>query len=199
MSTKLLIIGSDKISRKCVFKLNRQGVDLNKIHIVVDKSTNMRRLFSLVMHGKISIECLFKMVSADFKRKNYPDFNFKSEIYSNNELYNILKNTPYHSTYLFRAGLIINKTLLSRGFRFLNVHCASIPEYAGLCSIYKAIKDEAFNQKACMHTVTTTIDDPYEIVDYEPYKLNPMKSYFINEETAYDAGIRLLSRAFLND
>jgi len=196
MGTKLLILGSDKISRKCVFKLKQQCVDLDKIHIVVDRSTNFVRVFNLVMHKIISLECFFKMVITDLKRKNFPEFNYMSEIHTNDELQHILNSTSYHSIYFFRVGLIVNKTVLSCGLKFFNVHCASIPEYAGLCSVYRAMKDEAYDQKACMHVVTTTIDDSYNIVDYESYKLDPMKSYLINEETAYDAGIKLLSRAF---
>lgn len=197
MDTKLLIIGSDKISRKCVFNLDQHGVDFNKVYTIVDRSTNIKRVFNLIMNGRISLQCFFKMAMADLGRKDYPEFKFNSNIHNNNELYNLLKNTPFDNVYLFRAGLIINKKVLSLGCKFLNVHCASIPEYAGLCSIYRAIKDGAYIQKACLHVVTTTIDDPSEIVDYVPYELDPMKSYSINEDAAYDAGIKLLARALL--
>ena len=197
MDTKLLIIGSDKIGRKCVFNLNQHGVDFNRVYTIVDRSTNIKRVLNLVVNGRISLQCLFKMAMADLIRKNYPEFKFNSDINNNNEVYNLLKNIPFDSVYLFRAGLIINKKVLSLGGRFFNVHCASIPEYAGLCSIYRALKDGAYFQKACMHVVTTTIDDPSRIVDYEPYELDPMKSYSINEDAAYDAGIKLLARALL--
>jgi methionyl-tRNA formyltransferase len=197
MSMKLLIIGSDKISKKCVLYLNQHGVDFNRVYTIVDRSTNIRRVFNLLMNGRISLQSLFKMVMADFVRKNYPKFNFRSKIHTNDELEDILNDIQCNSVYLFRAGLIINKKVLSQGVRFFNVHCASIPEYAGLCSIYRAIKDGVYLQKACMHVVTMTIDDSSEVVDYEPYELDPMKSYYFNEEMAYDAGIKLLARALL--
>jgi len=199
MDTKILIIGSDKISRKCVFNFYQHGVDFNKVYTIIDRSTNIKRVISLLVNRRIPLKCLFKMVLADIGRKNYPEFKFNANIHNNDELYNILLNIPFYSVYLFRAGLIINKDVLSLGHRFFNVHCASIPEYSGLCSIYRAMKDMAYAQKACMHVVTTTIDDSTGIVDDEPYNLNPMKSYLINEDAAYNAGIKLLTRAFLND
>ena len=139
MSNKLLILGWDKISKKCVFYLNQYGIDFNRVYTIVDRSTNIRRIFNLLMNGRISLQCLFKMVMADFVRKNYPEFKFSSSIHNNDELENILKNIPCDSVYLFRAGLILNKKVLSQDVKFFNVHCASIPEYAGLCSIYRVI------------------------------------------------------------
>lgn len=75
----------------------------------------------------------------------------------------------------------------------MNIHCAKVPEYGGLGSIERAIKNRALEQYATLHQVTTTIDKG-EIFDLEPFYLDAQKSYCFNENTAYEAGLRLLSR-----
>lgn len=139
------------------------------------------------------------MVWAEFIRKDFRRIDHQYKIKTNNELYELLKKNKFDKIYLFRAGLIINKMNLSIGIPFINVHCADVSNFGGLAAISKALKAKAYTQKACLHVVTTTIDDDSNIVDYQPYTLNPDNSYHRNEEIAYNAGITLLLRNIEND
>ena len=161
-------------------------------------STNINRVLQLIINKKISITCLGKMIVSEFFRNNFPMFRYDFRISSNEDLYKILTLSQYSEVYLFRVGLVINKKNLSLGAKLLNIHCANIPEYGGLCSVYRALKDRAIHQNACLHVVTTLIDDPCFIIDKEPYTLNPDKSYLQNEKIAYYAGIEILYRCASN-
>jgi folate-dependent phosphoribosylglycinamide formyltransferase PurN len=94
---------------------------------------------------------------------------------------------------LFRAGLIVGPAVLSTGVPVMNIHCARIPEYGGIGSIDRALRDGAYSQCATLHQVTTRIDEG-EVHATEPYQLDPADGYCSNEDRAYDAGIRLLKR-----
>ena len=112
---------------------------------------------------------------------------------SNRELRQILEEQKIDTVYLFRAGLIINRALIESGVDLLNIHCADVPEYAGLAALARALEDGALEQNAVMHRVTESIDGG-EVLDREPYTLDAKRWYFQNEMTAYKAGIRLLFR-----
>lgn len=95
--------------------------------------------------------------------------------------------------YLYRAGLIVNRAVID-GFRdVLNVHCAQVPAYGGVGAIPRALRDRAFSQEATLHRVTENIDDG-EVLETEPYELNPEDSYRVNEDRAYEAGANLILR-----
>ena len=82
--------------------------------------------------------------------------------------------------FLFRAGLIINKKVIDTGVKILNTHCARLPQYGGLASISRALKNKDYNQKATLHQVTKKIDSGI-IFNELPYELSASKSYFENE------------------
>ena len=69
---------------------------------------------------------------------------------------------------LFRAGLIIRKSVIETGIQIFNIHVAKVPEYGGIGSINRALQDEAFDQFACFHRVTDKIDEG-EVIDREVY------------------------------
>lgn len=95
--------------------------------------------------------------------------------------------------YLYRAGLIVNRTVIAAFADVLNVHCAQIPAYGGVGAIPRALRDRAFRQEATLHRVTHNIDDG-DVVATEPYMLNPNDAYRINEDRAYLAGANLMLR-----
>jgi len=191
---KLLVFGNDKISRWACYELKKRGLKLSGFSFALDCSTNIARALLLIINKKISIACLGKMIVSEFLREKFMMFKYDFRISSNEDLHKILTLNQYSEVYLFRVGLVINKKNLSLGAKLLNIHCASIPEYSGLCSIFKALKDNAIHQNACLHVVTTVIDDPCSIIDKEPYTLKPDKSYSQNEKIAYYAGIEILYR-----
>jgi len=131
------------------------------------------------------------MVLAELRRKNHPRPNCE-KITTNTQLLSLARKLGVQDFYLFRAGLIINKTLLNSEMNFYNFHCAKIPEYGGLGSIQKAIHDKSLDQEVTLHHVTSRIDKGRVILT-KPYTLDLSLSYAENEERAYDAGIALLS------
>lgn len=194
----LILIGNDKIGRHAYVKISNNKLDLSNFDFALESSTNIFRIYRLIYNRRISVQCFFKMAFSELVRKNYPLIENNYAIRSDKDLYKLLSENGYRQVILFRGGLIINKRNLSLGVPFLNIHCANIPEYGGLCSIHRALKDGALHQRCCLHMVTVKIDDPSEILDTEPYTLNPGKSYFWNEEIAYTAGIELLTRFIVN-
>jgi folate-dependent phosphoribosylglycinamide formyltransferase PurN len=195
---KLIVFGNDKISRWAYFELKKRGLKLSGFSVALDCSTNIHRIIRLIMNKKISITCLGKMIVSEFIREKFTMFKYDFRISSNEDLHKILTLNQYSEVYLFRVGLVINKKNLSLGAKLLNIHCANIPEYSGLCSIYRALKDRAIHQNACLHIVTTSIDDHCSIINREPYTLKPDKSYLQNERIAYYAGIKILYRCLSN-
>ncbi len=194
MSAGLLIIGNDKIGRRCVSELKHHTDRFNSIAVGLDCSSDIFRVFRLIHKNKMSLTCVTKMVWAEFRRFNYPQIKDAYRIYDNQSLHKIMCEMRPPAVYLFRCGLIVNKENLSLGFPFYNIHCADLPQFSGLCSIDRALKAKKLQQRACIHRVTSRIDDVSMIVDFEPYTLDDRKSYFQNEETAYGAGIRLLTK-----
>ena len=189
----LLILGNDKLAQKAAYTLSIKGFSGN-YDMAIDKSSILKRIIHLIYKKRVSLLCFIKMFYAELLRGKTAINKKHYSIFSNDDLYNILTKRTYKKIVLFRAGLIINQKCLETGIPFYNIHCADIPKYAGLCSIYKAIENSDYKQKACIHKVTSTIDDALEILDYEYYFLEKDLSYKNNESIAYDAGIKLLLR-----
>ena len=185
--TTLVIIGNDKIGGQALKKIH----NCKEIEIVCDKSTNIKRVIKLLRSKKLSISLVLKMFLAEILRKGEkPNKNILT-IKSNNNLVEILKKNNYEKVILFRAGLIVNKKVIDTGINILNIHAASLPDFAGIGSINKALIKKAYCQKATLHRLIETIDSG-EIISEIDYKLDPNKSYLANENIAYSAAIKLL-------
>ncbi|MFA7351316.1 MAG: formyltransferase family protein [Methylotenera sp.] len=192
----MLILGADRIAQKA---LTFPDVNATSILVVIDRSTSLGRLFRLIWRRRLSLMLVFKMLkcqcfrnSVSIPQQDYP------EIKCNSDLLNLIDKYHPARIILFRAGLVINKEIISRGIPLLNIHCANIPEYGGLGSIDRAISDRSIYQNATLHQVTTTIDEGI-VFDAEPYLLDIKKSYCHNENIAYEAGLRLLLRSINSD
>jgi len=187
--SKLVILGNDKIGGLAYKKLH----NLSDSNIYIDKSANLRRIFILLLKKRINIRLVCKMIVSEFMRSgNRPPKNSLS-LNDNNDLLNVIKQGNYSKILLFRAGLIINKSVIDTGLPILNIHAAKVPDFGGIGSIDRALRNKAFNQFASLHVVTTKIDEG-EVIDKEHFVLDPEKSYFENERLAYDAAICLLLR-----
>jgi methionyl-tRNA formyltransferase len=182
----LLLVGNDKLSRKLVSQFT-PDIDFQ---IAIDVSTNMRRVVKLLRRGSLSPLVLFKMLLAEFFRKDYPIEDFP-KIRSNNDLLDMIRVRQFSKVYMFHVGLIINKAVISSGVEILNTHCASLPKYGGLMSIDRALKDHVFSQEATLHQVTEKIDSG-NVIAVNPYLLEKDRSYAWNEDRAYNAGIELI-------
>ena len=158
-----------------------------------DESGSISRIVKLVRGRKLSPRLVLKMLFCEITRRSVKTRIGCKKITSNNDLLELITNYSPCKVILFRAGLIINKTVLAAGVLFYNIHCAKIPEYGGIGSIHRAIRDKSFKQTATLHQVTESIDSGV-VYDTEPYELNPELGYCANEDKAYDAGIRLLVR-----
>lgn len=186
----LLILGNDRISVRALTQLETRDPML---HIAKDESNSLRRLFRLIARGRLSLPLVFRMALCELKREPKSQANCFDVIKSNRDLLDLIERVKPDRVMLFRAGLIIGPAVIDQGLPILNIHCADIPKYGGLGSIWKALEEGAIHQAACLHQVTTTIDEG-EVFDREPYLLNLSKTYCWNENTAYEAGIRLLQR-----
>lgn len=191
MKKTLLVLGNDKISGKALKKINNSN---KNIKIVIDRSTSLKRVYKLINLKILSLSLVIKMFFSELFRKSKKPNKKLCGISSNLDLLNFIKDFNPDRLILFRAGLIINKNVLKTGIPILNIHAAKVPEFGGLGSIDKALKSGAYNQSACLHIVTSKIDEG-EVIDSEDYQLNPKKNYYINEEIAYNASTNLLLRA----
>ena len=186
-SKTLLILGKDKISSKFLKENNFS----ENVIIVLDNSNNLKRVLKLLKTKKISLFFILRSLICELRRKYYPFPKRISSVKNNEQILKLLLKVKPEKVYLFRAGLIINKKVLSLNIPIYNIHCAKIPEFGGLRSIEKAIQKKSFFQSACFYKITSNIDDG-EVLKEEPYVIDPQKGYFYNEEIAYKAGIRLL-------
>lgn len=189
----LMILGDDKISSSVKVIPELKHPD---IIFAIDKSTNIKRILRLIFRRRINLTLLIKMVWCELGRENIlgnrPEHSI-FEIKNNENLLSLIDEFNPSRVILFRAGLIINSEVITRGVPLMNIHCAKLPVYGGLGSIYRALNDGAIHQAASLHRVTTRIDEG-EIIDEEPYTLDLGKCYCENENTAYSAGINLLRR-----
>lgn len=183
----LIIIGNDKIAGG----ISEQVSKFESCIVYVDKSTNISRIIKLIKRRVISPALLTKMVVCEALRKGErPSAKFPS-IHKNEDLLSAIAAHNPGRLILFRAGLIVNSSVIAAGVPVLNIHAAIVPDFGGIGSIDRAIKSRAYAQYASLHVVTTRIDEG-EIIDRVDYQLDPELSYFQNEEVAYRAAQQLL-------
>lgn len=185
-SRQLVICGADKLGRALAGRI----MHIPETTIVLDTSSSLRRVLRLVRRGTLSPGMLVRMGVAELRRSDtsLPDL---PTITTNAELLELLSSDQPERVFLFRAGLIVNRSVIGTGIPILNVHCARIPEYGGLGSIDRALADGAHEQVATLHRVTSRIDEG-EVLRTAPYRLDPGESYRVNEDRAYEAGMALL-------
>ncbi len=187
----LVILGNDRIAYQA---LKNQNFFSNKPIVAIDRSTNFYRVMRLIFKKRLPLHLVVKMMFCEKRRERDTQLNLSFPIIRNNkDLLSLIKKYNPTRIILFRAGLVINKQIISIGIPLLNIHCANIPEYGGLGSIYRALKNKSIHQHATLHQVTKTIDDGF-VFDTEPYLLDEKLSYCHNEDIAYQAGLRLLIR-----
>lgn len=190
----MLILGGDRIAEKALENLKES----DSLVIIVDRSTSIRRVAKLIFGKRLSFVLILKMIICEYRRGSsaVPSVSYPG-IANNKDLLVLLNKHKPDRVVLFRAGLVINKPTISQGIPLLNIHCANVPEYGGLGSIARALKDSALKQNATLHQVTTTIDEG-QVFDLEPFRLSASRSYCQNEDIAYQAGLKLLYRTIGN-
>jgi methionyl-tRNA formyltransferase len=190
---RLLVIGNDRIARSFM-----RGRTLPpNTELVIDRSTSITRVFRLVRRGSLTPEVVLRMAWAEFRRPD-PGPVEGPEVRSSGDLTIMAKRRKPSEILLFRAGIIVRPDLLSLGIPVYNLHSARLPEYGGLGTIFRALTDGAYDQQATLHRVNEKIDAG-EVLDTEPYRLDPKLSYGANEAIAYAAGMKLLDRTLQKD
>ena len=127
----------------------------------------------------------------NFRPGNKPPSNAPF-VKSNSDLSLIIDSKKPSEVILFRAGLIIKSSLLNKGVKILNIHCTRLPDYGGIGTISRALRDRQYYQEATLHIVTSRIDEG-EVIKTLQYKLEPSSCYCSNEMVAYQAGLTLLN------
>lgn len=183
----LIIIGNDKIAGG----ISGQVSNLEGCIVYVDKSTNISRVIKLIKRRVISPALLVKMIVCETLRKGKRPSARLPSIHKNEDLLSAIAMHNPDRLILFRAGLIVNSSVIAAGVPVLNIHAAVVPDYGGIGSIERAIKSKAYAQHASLHVVTARIDEG-EVIDRVDYQLDPEFSYFQNEEVAYRAAQQLL-------
>lgn len=187
MIKNLVILGDDKIAGA----VSKQISEAENCIVYIDRSRNIPRILKLIKRKVLSPVLMAKMVISEILRSGRRPEESLPSIRNNQDLLQaITKNQP-ERIILFRAGLIININIIESGVPILNIHAATIPDYGGIGSIERAIRDRAYSQYASMHKVTVSIDEG-EVIDKIRYQLNPKLSYFQNEFSAYLAAQELL-------
>ena len=188
MSSKIIVVlADDKITKSLFSTVNFE----ENVILVLDRSSNIRRVKKLILRGSLPLFSVFKMLFADILRRNIDLKVPVLSIANNTDLLNLYEEYSPSQIILFSAGLIVKRDKFPADFDLLNIHCASIPSYGGLASIYRAIKNKDFSQKATLHRVTNKIDEG-EVLKELPYEMTPTNSYRKNEDIAYKAGFDLL-------
>ena len=187
-SKTFVVVSDDKITAELFKDFNHANVILIK-----DQSSSISRVIKLILKKRIPLKAVFFMVFAELmRRKSCTNTKFEV-IKSNIELLNLYRLHKPEKIVLFRAGLIIKRKLFPSTLKIYNIHCASLPEYGGLASIYKARLAGDLNQKATLHVLIDTIDGG-EVLHELPYKLSPKESYRRCEDVAYKTGFELLCK-----
>lgn len=188
MARTLLVVGDDKTGRRLLAHLGPSP----DLAVVLDHSATPGRVWRLLRRGALPWPLLARMALAEWLRQDWPRPDLPA-VAASRDLVRAARDCGAERILLFRAGIIIDAEGLAAGIPFLNVHCASLDGFGGLGAIARALAAGALEQQATLHRVTARIDQG-EILDREPYRLDPALGYRASEDLAYDAGIRLVLR-----
>jgi SAM-dependent methyltransferase len=186
--TTILLVGSGKLGRRLLAELGPHP----KLAVYLDHSNSPERVWRLLRRRAISPQALLRIAAAELWREAPPAVELPP-IGTNSALLRAIRFHKAERVIMFHAGLIVRRAVLNAGVEILNVHCARIPEFGGLAAISRALAAGALQQEASLHLVTKEIDEG-ELVDSEPYTLDPRASFRVNEDGAYAAGVRLVLR-----
>jgi len=180
----VLIIGDDKLGHKAIVAM---GPD---VQIYLNRSSSPARILKLVLKGTLSVKDFLIMAWAEYCRRGtqIPDLPV---LKSNRDVIDMLKREKPDRVICFRAGLIIGRATLEYPPQFLNLHYADLPEWGGLGSIPRALRAGAFEQNACLHVMVPEIDGG-EVLERQPYRIDPKLPYKDNEMRGFAAGLMLL-------
>lgn len=189
-SRPLILTSDDYFGHRLVRVLERQSPP---VWICYDATAvSPWRMLHLIRRRRLRLRHVFQMAHAAICRPRMPRPDHP-RIRTNAELLDKLRQLSPTAVYCYRAGLILSREVLDEGIPCFNIHCAKLPEYAGLAAICRALEAGDYQQEAVLHRMTVRIDVGAAL-RRELYFLNPDLSYQENEKKAFTAGLRLLLR-----
>jgi hypothetical protein len=193
MSVKTaLLLSDDPLSKLFADTLFRR-IPHENIYLILVKSPNLRRVLRMLWKGKVPfLWILNEYIASIYLKFKYRRLTWPREtitVSTSAELNDALDSLKIETCLAFRCGLIIPKKTLQK-FGMYNIHCASIPTYAGLASIWRALSEGAYQQEATCHQMVPEVDAG-KILLVRPYVLDPKVSYLRNSLRAYESGIEL--------
>lgn len=182
----LVVTANDKLGRAMLERLPQRP----DIVTAFDVSQTLPRVIRLIRRGTLSPLLVARMAWAEWRRPRQHT-SAAHRIKNNRDLMTLIDRGSIERVLLYRVGLIITPDAFNGDIEILNIHCARLPEFGGIGAIHRAIEARAWNQNACAHRVTGSIDAG-EVIARESYRLSPNRAYQGNEDDAYEAGMRLL-------
>ena len=70
MKKLILVVGSDKIGTEAIYKIEKLNFP-NQLKIVIDKSSNVKRIIKLLNRKILQPNLIFKLFFAEFLRKRH--------------------------------------------------------------------------------------------------------------------------------
>lgn len=190
MSDIAVLLGDDRIGCRVAGLIAARYPGLP---LAFNRSAEPRRILRLLRRRRLRLRDLWAMACAEWQRPIAPRPPLP-QINDNASLLAWLAATRPRAVLCFRAGLVISPTALAAGVPFYNIHAAELPEFGGLGAIARALRAGRRQGQACLHHIVERIDDG-EVLDREPYALDPRDAYGANEARAYAAAESLLWRA----
>ena len=185
----LIITSNGKLSNKLI---NRLQSSYSGIQILQDRTMTFKKMvFIFKNNQKLNLKFYLNLFFNELIRKQFKYKKIKS--FSNkDELLNHLNDIKPKLILVFRGSYIFPLSILT-DYKIFNIHCADIgkEEYKGLGGVYLSYINKEKKTFVSFHHMDVELDSG-EIILKKEYNFDFKKSYFYNENLAYDTGIDLL-------
>lgn len=182
--------GNDYWGRVALSELETSAV---QVTLLLDVSSRASRTLKLLRKRRISFLDVFRLALCEMRRSSRTSNRSGGwiDVHSNRELESIIEQMQAHTLILFRAGVIIDAQILKLPIDVLNIHAATIPEFAGLMAIPRAIRSGSLKQQVTLHHVTSQVDQG-RIEEVREYEIPAGASVCAAEDVAYATAVELL-------
>lgn len=186
----LVLAGDDYWGRKALDYL--QVLEPAPI-LVLDKSARTSRTLRLIRRRRVSIIDVIHLMVCELRRFRRLNLSKtpRLTVSSNQDLEHLIDKYNPTKVILFRAGIIIKSSVLARPLEVLNIHAASVPEFAGLMALPRAVRSKQYLQNVTLHRVTLAVDQG-DVVETKSYVIPASASICEAEDVAYGTAIDLL-------
>lgn len=200
MSPRTVILASPDPVTVALIARGVRSIPRESYALLADRSMTIAKIWHLLSRRRVTAGWLgaqWLLRRRQLRALPSPELGFDADIASNDALIEWIAGSPSIKRLVaFRASLILSPNVISRVPCF-NLHCARLPEYAGLSAIARALRARDLDQVASLHLMDTRVDAG-EVIETEPFSLDPDLSHWRNDLEAYLAGTRLLARFLLS-